>query len=137
MNTQDTPLVLMADDDDDDCTLAKDAYRRSKAPGALECVEDGIQLMEFLFRSDSLPAVILLDLNMPRKDGRQALREIKGTPGLQAIPIVILTTSREKEDMVYTRDMGADAFITKPVAFSEWVAIMQTLAGRWLEGRKT
>jgi CheY-like chemotaxis protein len=137
VNAHDKPLVLMADDDDDDCTLAKDAYKESKAPGALECVADGIQLMDYLSRSDPLPAVILLDLNMPRKDGRQALREIKAAPALRAIPIVILTTSREKEDMAYTSGMGAVAFITKPAAFGQWVGIMKGLADRWLEGRNS
>lgn len=117
MNTHNTPLVLMADDDDDDCTLAKDAYRQSKALGAFECVEDGIQLMDYLSRSEPLPAVLLLDLNMPRKDGLQALSEIKADPALQSIPIVVLTTSRE--DMAYTSKMGADAFITKPVSGME------------------
>jgi CheY-like chemotaxis protein len=81
--------------------------------------------------------VILLDLNMPRKDGRQALREIKAAPALQSIPIVILTTSREKEDMTYTSDMGAEAFFTKPAAFREWVRIMKALADQWLGGRKS
>ncbi|MEW6667567.1 MAG: response regulator [Thermodesulfobacteriota bacterium] len=135
MNDHNAPLVLMADDDEDDCTLARDAYRVSKAPGSLQCVEDGIQLMDFLTRSDPLPAVILLDLNMPRKDGRQALKEIKADPQLQTIPIVILTTSREKEDMAYTTEMGAVAFFTKPAAFREWVRIMESLSSHWLQGR--
>lgn len=136
MSSQDTPLVLMADDDEDDCTLAKYAYEESKAPGVFECVEDGIQLMEYLSRSDPLPAMILLDLNMPRKDGRQALKDIKADPELQFIPVAILTTSREEQDMTYAREMGAEAFFTKPTAFGEWVEIMKTLAGQLLSGRK-
>ena len=137
MNTHDTPLILMADDDDDDCALAKHAFRESGAHGVLRCVENGIELMEYLFGSDPLPALILLDLNMPRKDGRQALKEIKAASALQAIPIVILTTSREKEDMAYTGELGANAFISKPAAFSEWVGIMKELSDRWLEGRQS
>jgi len=72
LGTDEIPLVLMADDDDDDCTLAKDAFSESGAHGAIECVEDGIALMDHLFRASPLPSLILLDLNMPRKDGRQA-----------------------------------------------------------------
>jgi CheY-like chemotaxis protein len=136
LNSHDTPLVLMADDDEDDCTLAKDAFRESGARGEIKCVEDGIALMDYLSGSYPLPGLILLDLNMPRKDGRQALKEIKTDPKLQAIPIVILSTSREKEDMAYTRAMGAEAFITKPGAYGQWVGIMKGLADRWLEGRQ-
>jgi two-component system, response regulator len=137
LNSQVTPLVLMADDDEDDCTLAKDAFRESGARGEIESVEDGIKLMDYLSRSDPLPRLILLDLNMPRKDGRQTLKEIKADPKLQAIPIVILTTSREKEDMADTRAMGAEAFITKPGAFGQWVGIMKGLADRWFEGKES
>jgi CheY-like chemotaxis protein len=122
----------MADDDEDDCALAKDAMRESGARGQIECVEDGFELMDFLSRSDPLPALILLDLNMPVKDGRQALREIKADPEYRAIPIVIFTTSHEKDDMAYTSEMGANGFITKPGAFGQWVRIMKGLAEQWL-----
>jgi CheY-like chemotaxis protein len=136
LSPHDTPLVLMADDDNDDCVLAKHAFRESGVRGAIHCVEDGIELMNYLSRSAPLPAVILLDLNMPRKDGRQALSEIKATPALRSIPVVILTTTREKEDMAYTSELGADAFITKPADFGEWVGIMKALADQWLGGGK-
>jgi CheY-like chemotaxis protein len=136
----DARLVLMAEDDEDDCVLAKDAFKESKAPGCLQCVEDGIELLDYLLRSGGgeqsseapLPAVILLDLNMPRKDGRQALREIKANPSLQRIPVVVLTTSQEEKDIAFSREMGADSFITKPASFAEWVAIMRALAENWL-----
>lgn len=133
MNAQEMPLILMADDDEDDCTLARDAWKDSGAPGKIECVEDGFELMEFLSRSDPLPDLILLDLNMPAKDGRQALREIKAEPEYRSIPIVILTTSREKEDMAHMIGLGASAFITKPSAFGLWVGMMKGLADQWLE----
>jgi len=136
LNTHDTPLVLIADDDDDDCTLAKDAFQKSGVNCAIHCVEDGIELMDYLSRTDPLPALILLDLNMPRKDGREALREIKAAPALQAIPIVILSTSQEKEDMAYANEMGAEAFFTKPADFGELVRIMKALADQWIEGGK-
>ena len=135
MKTEETPLVLMADDDEDDCTLAKRAFKESGAVGALSCVEDGLELMTHLSGPGPLPALILLDLNMPRKDGRTTLKEIKSTPALKSIPLVVFTTSREEKDMAYTREMGADSFITKPSAFSEWVRIMKSLADRWLRGR--
>jgi CheY-like chemotaxis protein len=135
LKSLETPVVLMADDDDDDCLLAREAFEECGAPGAFHCVENGIELLDYLFRSGKyevrsdvpLPALILLDLNMPLKDGRQALREIKSIPELRNIPIVVLTTSREEKDILYTREMGADSFITKPALFSEWVGIMKLL----------
>jgi len=93
----------MADDDDDDCLLAKDAFEMSGGLGAFICVEDGQKLMDYLLRSDPLPALILLDLNMPRKDGREVLKEIKAIPAFQRIAIVILTTSSEEDDVVFSR----------------------------------
>ena len=133
-------MVLMADDDDDDCMLARDAFEESKASGAFHCVEDGVELLAYLSgfskegREDqsSLPALILLDLNMPRKDGRQALMEIKSSPTFRNIPIVVLTTSREEKDMDFSRDMGANGFITKPAAFDDWIEMMKSLAHTWL-----
>ena len=141
MKDRQEPIVVMADDDDDDCMLAKDAFQESKAQGALHCVEDGMELMDYLsgagkYAKDAdtpLPALILLDLNMPRKDGREALREIKSTPAFRNIPIVVLTTSREEKDIALSREMGANSFITKPSAFSEWVEMMESLAESWLD----
>jgi CheY-like chemotaxis protein len=126
------PLVLMADDDDDDCTLAKEAFEESGAQGLMHCVEDGTELLKHLSHSPSLPALILLDLNMPQKDGRQTLKEIKAIPRLQNIPIVVFTTSREEKDMDFSNKMGANSFITKPVLFDDWVKIMRSLADQWL-----
>ena len=122
----------MADDDDDDCTLAKDAFKASGALGMIHCVEDGIGLMEYLSGSSPLPALILLDLNMPRKDGRKTLKELKSTPAFQDIPVVVFTTSREEKDKNYSRKMGANSFITKPANFKDWVGIMKSLADIWL-----
>jgi CheY-like chemotaxis protein len=126
------PLVLMADDDDDDCILAKEAFEESGAQGMMHCVEDGTELLNHLSHSPSLPALILLDLNMPQKDGRQTLKEIKAIPRLQNIPIVVFTTSREEKDMDFSNKMGANSFITKPVLFDDWVKIMRSLADQWL-----
>jgi CheY-like chemotaxis protein len=126
------PLILMADDDDDDCSLAKDAFQLSGSHGTIYCVEDGIELMEYLSRSTILPALILLDLNMPRKDGRQALKEVKAIPAYQSIPVVVFTTSQEDSDSIYCMAEGAASFITKPTSFTKWVEIMKSLSNTWL-----
>jgi|WetSurMetagenome_2_1015567.scaffolds.fasta_scaffold11824_2 CheY-like chemotaxis protein len=131
--------VLMADDDEEDCFLATEAFTECGAKAVFKCVDDGIKLMDYLSgcsRSgqEGLPDLILLDLNMPRKDGRQALKEIKSDPALQSIPVVILTTSSEKMDIEFSEKTGADFFITKPGTFSEWIEIMRSLVGQWLSG---
>ena len=132
MKIHETPVVVMADDDDDDCMLATDAFKESGARGDFLCVEDGIELFDYLSRSRLLPALILLDLNMPRKDGRQVLEEIKAIPAFRGIPVVVLSTSREEEDVVFSREMGANSFITKPATFDEWVRIMKSLMDDYL-----
>jgi CheY-like chemotaxis protein len=132
LKTDDARVVVMADDDDDDCMLAKDAFRKSGASAAFHCVENGIELLDYLSCPGPLPALILLDLNMPRKDGRQALREIKAIPAFRSIPVVVFTTSREEKDIAYSRELGANSFVTKPVTFGEWVEMMRSLAQNWL-----
>lgn len=132
------PVVLMADDDADDCFLATEAFSESGADAAFSCVKDGIELMDYLDEHlaergiRELPKLILLDLNMPRKDGREALLEIIANPALQLIPIIILTTSREERDVAFSMRAGAKSFITKPATFDEWVKIMKSLAESWL-----
>jgi CheY-like chemotaxis protein len=128
LKTREAPVVVMADDDDDDCLLARDAFEESGNQGIFLCLENGQELMDYLFGSDILPSLILLDLNMPKKDGRQALKEIKSNPAFQSIPIVVFTTSQEEQDILYAREMGADHFITKPPTFGEWVGVMKMLA---------
>jgi CheY-like chemotaxis protein len=129
--------VLMADDDAEDCMLAIEAFAESGADAAFACVEDGDELMGYLVERSSseaggLPDLILLDLNMPRKDGRKALVEIQSEPAFQHIPIVILTTSKEEKDIALTIKAGAKSFITKPATFDEWVEMMKSLAESWL-----
>jgi CheY-like chemotaxis protein len=130
--------ILMADDDADDRMLAADAMRESKLGNAFRCVEDGQELMDYLTRRGKYaradaprPGLILLDLNMPRKDGRQALEEIKSDPDLRRIPVVILTTSKTEEDVLRSYDLGANSFITKPVTFDRLVEIVRTLGNYW------
>ncbi|HEX4383612.1 MAG TPA: response regulator, partial [Myxococcales bacterium] len=111
-------IILMADDDEDDRLNTAEAFREHHLANDFHTVNDGEELMQFLRRQGKYagaprPGLILLDLNMPRKDGREALREIKGDPALRSIPVVILTTSREEEDILRTYDLGANSFVSK------------------------
>ena len=139
MTPEHQQAVLMADDDEEDCFLAKEAFEASGVKATFSCVEDGMKLMDYLSKRSrskptGLPDLILLDLNMPLKDGREALLEIKSEPALQQIPVVILTTSEEEKDIAFSANAGANSFITKPVTFDEWVEIMRSLAENWLSG---
>jgi CheY-like chemotaxis protein len=138
MTSETGKLVLMADDDEEDCLLASEAFLSSGARASFRHVQDGTVLMDYLAGclcsdSEGLPDLILLDLNMPRKDGRQALMEIRSNPALQSIPIVILTTSYEEKDIEFSMNEGADSFITKPATFLEWEEHMKSLAKCWLK----
>ncbi len=137
MEKKDQYAILMADDDEEDCMLAAKAFAESGAKADFSCVLDGIELMQHLSarslsQTGELPNLILLDLNMPRKDGREALREIKTDPALQHIPIVVLTTSKEEKDIAFSMKAGAESFVTKPAVFEDWVEIMKSLARNWL-----
>jgi CheY-like chemotaxis protein len=131
MKTEATPLVLMADDDEDDCLLARNAFEACGAPGGFECVRDGMALLDYLSRSP-LPALILLDINMPLMDGFEVLKAIKSIPTFQDIPVVVVTTSREAKDVANSSKLGADFFFTKPSRFNDWVNMMKSLSDRWL-----
>lgn len=133
-------VILMADDDADDRLLAQDALGESKIPSELHFVENGEELMDYLHRrgrysaaSAPRPGLILLDLNMPKKDGREALREIKASRELRRIPVVILTTSQADADVGQLYDMGANSFITKPVSFDALVNVMRSMGHYWFE----
>lgn len=136
-----TLIILMADDDADDRLLAQDAMHESRVLNELHFVEDGVQLLSYLRGADNfsnrtlhpMPGLILLDLNMPKMDGREALVEIKADPRLRRIPVVILTTSKAEEDMVKGYDLGAASYITKPVTFDALVELMRTLGKYWVE----
>jgi len=134
-------VILMADDDADDRMLTRDALEESRVLNELRFVEDGEELMEYLTRKGKYadikdsprPGLILLDLNMPKKDGREALKEIKSDPNLRRIPVVIMTTSKAEEDVFRSYDFGASSFITKPVTFDRLVELMRTLGEYWVE----
>lgn len=131
-------IILMADDDADDRMLAKEALEESRVLNELHFVEDGEELIEFLkqrgrYADAPRPGLILLDLNMPRKDGREALKEIKADSELRRIPVVVMTTSKAEEDIFRSYDLGASSFITKPVTFDRLVELMRTLGQYWVE----
>ena len=133
--------ILVADDDSDDRLMIKDAFHENRLANDLKFVEDGEALMDYLHRSGKYknpetsprPGLILLDLNMPKKDGREALKEIKEDPVLRGIPIVILTTSKAEEDIYRTYNLGVNSFITKPVTFESLVTITRDLGRYWFE----
>jgi CheY-like chemotaxis protein len=133
--------ILMVDDDPDDFFLVRDAFRESGVPSDFQLVSDGEELMDYLYRRGKftslenypMPHLILLDLNMPRKDGREALVEMKKDPDLRRIPIVIYTTSGEEEDISYSYELGASSYITKPATFDALVELMRNLAEYWLK----
>jgi two-component system response regulator len=133
--------ILLADDDEDDRLMTRDALRDARLHNPLRTVIDGVELMEYLRREGKYsdpdesprPGMILLDLNMPRMDGREALGAIKGDPDLRSIPVVVLTTSKAEEDVVRSYDLGVNSFITKPVTFLGLVEVMKVFSRYWLE----
>ena len=142
MNEKRNPIsILLAEDDPDDRLMATEALEESRLANDLQIVEDGEELMDYLYHRGkyadisnwSLPGLILLDLNMPKKDGREALKEIKADPNLRRIPVIVLTTSKAEEDIFRTYDLGVNSFITKPVSFESLVSIMKILKLYWFE----
>lgn len=133
--------ILVADDDHDDRMMIEDALKENRLANDLRFVMDGEELISYLNRSGKYananssprPGLILLDLNMPKKDGREALKEIKSDSMLRDIPIVVLTTSKAEEDVYRTYNLGVNSFITKPVTFESLVAITRDLGRYWFE----
>jgi CheY-like chemotaxis protein len=134
--------ILICDDDEDDRLLTQQALEDAHISNSLRFVEDGEDLLDYLHQRGAYagdtgeaprPGLILLDLNMPTMDGRQALRHIKSDPTLLDIPVVVLTTSSLDEDVVKSYQLGVNSFITKPVTFSGLVDAMNVLGRYWLE----
>jgi len=133
--------ILMADDDADDRRLTRDALEESRLANDLRFVENGEELLDYLRHQGKFtdveaaprPGLILLDLNMPRKDGRTALKEMKADPDLRQIPVTVLTTSKADEDIFRSYDLGVNSYIVKPVTFEALVDILQTLEKYWFE----
>jgi CheY-like chemotaxis protein len=134
--------ILLADDDEEDRELTRDALQDARLANEMRFAVDGQDLMDYLKREGAYadpsvdaprPGIILLDLNMPKKDGREALAEIKADPSLRRIPIVVLTTSKDEEDVFRTYDLGVSSFITKPVTFAGLFDVMRTWTRYWFE----
>lgn len=134
--------ILLADDDEEDRELTRDALRHAHLANDIKFVVDGQDLMDYLRRDGAYadpavdaprPGIILLDLNMPKKDGREALAEIKSDEALRRIPVVVLTTSKDEEDVFATYDLGVSGFVTKPVTFAGLVEAMSTWTRYWFE----
>lgn len=134
-------VILIAEDDEDDFLLTRDAFREADIQTDLRWVRDGEELMDYLLRRGDFqdpaksprPVIILLDLNMPKKDGREALKEIKANSDLRRIPVLAMTTSNAKEDIQYTYGLGANSFIRKPVGFNRFVDVVKVIDKYWLD----
>jgi len=141
MDKKNNIVILMADDDEDDQLMARDAFETNRLHNVLYFVKDGIELMDYLRRQGNFsdpstsprPGLILLDLNMPLMDGREALKEIKSDPELHSIPVVVLTTSSAEEDIIKTYEYGVNSFITKPVTFQGLVEAIKQIGIYWFE----
>ena len=137
----DPVVILLAEDDPDDSYLIGEALDESNLKHKLYIVENGEELLDYLYNRGKYtdreewprPGLILLDLNMPRKDGREALGDIKSDPDLRRIPIVALTTSQAEEDIVSTYNWGISGYITKPMDFTALLEVMRSLGRYWLE----
>jgi CheY-like chemotaxis protein len=140
-NANKSVLILLADDDEDDRMFTKEAFEENHLLNEIRFVNDGVELMDYLKRREKYsnpadsprPGMILLDLNMPKMDGREALKEIKSDPALRSIPVVVLTTSKAEQDVLQTYDLGVNCFITKPVAFSDFIEVARTLGHYWFD----
>lgn len=134
-------VILMADDDEDDRLLAEEAFKESRIRNDLRFANDGEELMDYLYQRGEYakpgaaprPGLILLDLNMPKKDGREALEEIKSHDSFRHIPVVILTTSRDEADIIRSYNVGANSFIVKPVTFESLVEVIRLIGRYWFE----
>lgn len=133
--------ILIAEDDPNDRLLTQEAFEESRMLADLEFVADGIELLQFLRREGTyaplagvpLPRIILLDLNMPRMDGREALRRIKSDPVLKRIPIVVMTNSRDDNDISHAYELGVNSYVQKPAGFDELVDLMEQLCHYWFQ----
>ena len=139
MNNYQQITILIAEDDEDDRLLMEEALEENYCVNNIYFVENGEELMDYLYHrgkyqdkvANPRPNIILLDLNMPKKDGREALKEIKSEPNFRSIPIIVLTTSQAQEDIVRSYDLGVNSFITKPVTFDSLVDVMTTFTQYW------
>ena len=120
-------VVLLVEDDPGDVVLIQEAFEHNKVRNTLHIVGDGVEAMDFLKSAGERPDLILLDLNLPRKDGREVLAEIKSDPALRSIPVVVLTTSKAEEDILRSYDLHANAYVTKPVDFNRFIEVVRQI----------
>jgi CheY-like chemotaxis protein len=133
--------ILIADDDEEDRMLIRQAMLKNQVANPMHFVENGEEVLDYLYNRNQFsnnkdcpkPGLILLDLNMPKMDGREAIIEIKKEPALRSIPIVVLTTSGAEEDILRSYNLGVSSFITKPITFQGFIEVMKTLNQYWLE----
>ena len=129
--------ILLVEDNAGDVRLTIEALKEAKVSNKLSVVRDGVEAMEFLqqkgvYKDAARPDLILLDLNLPRKDGREVLADIKNAPALRRIPVVVLTTSRSEEDILQAYDLQANCYITKPVDFRQFLNVVKSIEDFWL-----
>ena len=129
--------ILLVEDNPGDVRLTREAFKEAKVRNVIHVARDGVEAMEFLRRQGAhaaapRPDIILLDLNLPRKDGREVLAELKADPGLRRIPVVVLTTSKAEEDIARSYDLHANCYVTKPVGFDQFIDVVKTIEGFWL-----
>ncbi len=134
----DVPAILLAEDNPNDVELTIEALERHRLANRVTVAHDGVEAMEYLRREGAFsnrepgdPAVVLLDIKMPRKDGLEVLREIRGDPALRRQPVVILTSSREEQDLITSYDLGINAYVVKPVDFSSFIDAVKELGVFW------
>lgn len=134
-------VILMADDDSEDCTLVAEALQATGRDCELRCVRNGEEVFDYLHRRGEYtqqretprPDLILLDLKMPRKDGRETLSELKADPQWRSIPVIALTTSNANVDVNFCYDKGVNAYVTKPATFRKWVETLEAITKYWFD----
>ena len=134
-------VVLIAEDDEDDFMLARDVFSECCPEVDLRWVKNGEELMDYLFQRENFsvsssaprPSIILLDLNMPKKDGREALKEIKASAELRRIPVIVLTTSNAESDIQYAYDNGVNSFVRKPIGYTQFVDVVKVIDQYWFQ----
>ena len=138
-----TMIILIADDDADDRMFLEQAMRQNGYSQGIQFVNDGEELMDYLYRKGEFnsqnapwPSMLILDLNMPRKNGFQALLEIKENPKLRRLPVIVMTTSSAEEDVLKTYNLGVNSFVTKPFNYNRLVEIVGTLKAYWMDMAK-
>jgi two-component system, chemotaxis family, response regulator Rcp1 len=129
--------ILLVEDSPSDAALTREALEKGKIANNLNCVDDGVEALEYLYRKGKFanakrPDLIMLDLNMPRKDGKEVLKEIKNDPSLKTIPVIVLTTSNAEQDILQSYQLSANCYITKPVDFKSFIDVVKSIEQFWL-----